>query len=174
MIAVNTPRDAVFLQEQVDGIHLLPDSAGLYCIVNRVNGKRYIGQTTKSIFKRCKQHSIELNSGTSPNMLMRRDAKIHGAGAFFFYSIRIDAIADNTRQLQLNKIEIWFTAQLGTHDERLGYNLEAGHHRTRAARFRDRERKLLRRNSEKYALLPDVDLYDPINPAMLSSWVPGS
>ena len=117
MIAANTHRDAVFLQEQVDGIHVLPDSAGLYCIINRVNGRRYIGQTTKSIFKRCKQHRTELNSGTASNMLMRRDAKIHGTAAFFFYAIRIDVIAENTKQSQLNKIEIWFTAQPGTHDE---------------------------------------------------------
>jgi len=105
---------------------------------------------------------------------MRRDAKIHGAAAFFYFAIRVDAIADSARPSQLNTIEIWFATQLGTHDERRGYNLEAGHHRTRASRFRERERKLMRGNSGKYELLPDVDLYDPINPDLLLSWIPGS
>jgi group I intron endonuclease len=170
---VDTSNDTVFMQPKVDGIDFLPDSAGLYCIMNRINGRRYVGQS-KNIFKRCQQHRNELIRGTEANMLLRRDAKIHGVDAFFFFGIRIDGIADSARPSQLNKIEFWFSVQLGTHDERQGYNLEAGHHRTQASRFRERERKLLRRNSGKYQLLPGVDLYDPIHTELLTTWVPGS
>ena len=170
---MDTSRDNVFLQPQVDGIEFLPDSSGLYCIMNRVNGRLYIGQS-QNILSRCRQHRSQMRLGTESNMLMRRDAKLHGSAAFFFCAIRIDAIADSGRPFQLDKIEIWFSAQLGTHDERLGYNLEAGHQLTRASRFRERERKLLRRNSGKYQLLPGVDLYDLINPELLATWVPGS
>jgi hypothetical protein len=52
--------------------------------------------------------------------------------------------------------------------------MNAGGCRTMGAQFRDRERKLMRRNSGKYCLLPWVQLYAPINMAMLASWVRGS
>jgi group I intron endonuclease len=170
---MDTKSDEVFQQDLVDGISLLPKEAGIYCIVNRVNGKRYVGQSV-NIFKRCQKHRADLIRGIETNMLLLRDAAVHGADSFFFYAIRIDGIADNTRKFQLNKIEIWFATQLGTHDERFGYNMEVGHRRTRASRFRERERKLMRPNSGKYELLDGVDLYDLINPDLLASWVPGN
>lgn len=167
-------RSSVFHAPPVDGIDLLPESAGVYCITNRVNGKRYVGTTTKSIRQRCVQHRSELRSGLASNMPMRRDAALHGCGAFFFFAFRLDAFAHSSGRVPLDHLEKWFCTQLGAHDERFGYNSEAGHARTQAARFRDRERKLLRRNSEKYELLPGIDVYDPINPELLRSWLPGS
>ena len=171
---MDTFTDAVFQQAPVDGIDFLPSSAGLYCILNRVNGKRYVGQATKSLYQRCVKHRNELRLGLASNMLLRRDALVHGADAFFFFVLHLQNNADTPRQSQLDNIEVWFAVQLCTHDERYGYNLEVGHHRTRAARFRDRERKMMRRNSGKYALLPGVDMYDPINSDLLKTWVPGS
>lgn len=171
---MDTNRDSVFLAPLVDGIDLLPASPGLYCIVNRVNGRRYVGQASTNIYKRCLQHRSELLKGLAANMLLRRDAAIHGAGAFFFFALRLDAIAGSEKRSQLNRMEIWFAVQLCTHDEHRGYNLEVGHHRTTGARFRDRERKLMRPNSGKYELLPGVDIYDPIDSVLLASWVPGS
>ena len=171
-LTVDTRKDAVFEQTLGDGIDFLPAGAGIYCILNRVNGKHYVGQA-KNIRQRCLQHRSELSRGVASNMLMRRDAEIQGLDAFFF-ALRIDGIADSERKAVLNKIEVWFSVQFGAHDERLCYNLEAGYHRTRASRFRDRERKLMRPNSGKYQLLAGVDVYDPIHPDLLSSWVPGS
>lgn len=171
---MDTFSDAVFQQAPVDGIDFLPRSPGLYCILNRVSGKRYVGQATKSLYQRCVKHRNELGLGLASNMLLRRDALVHGADAFFFFVLHLESNADTPRQSQLDNIEVWFAVQLCTHDERYGYNLEVGHHRTRAARFRDRERKMMRRNSGKYALLPGVDMYDPINPDLLRTWFPGS
>lgn len=170
---MDTGRDNVFKQEFEDGINFLPCESGIYCIINRNNGKRYVGQA-KDIYRRCLQHRSELRRGAPSNMLLRRDVTLHGPGAFFFFALRIDFIADSSKAHVLNKIEIWFASQLSTHDERLGYNMEAGHHRSRAARLRDRERKLMRSNSQKYQLLPGVDMYDPIHPDLLSTWVPGN
>jgi len=164
-------RDSVFAQAQVDGIDLLPALRGIYCVLNRVNGKRYVGQSD-NIQKRCKSHRAELRRGLCSNELMRRDAVLHGADVFFFFALRLDAIAKVDRRLHF--MEIWFGVQLCSIDERVGYNLELGGHPTTATRFRNRETKLMRRNSRKYVLLPGVDLYDLINPALLSTWVPGS
>ena len=170
---MDTKHDAVFAQAQVDGIDFLPARPGIYCILNRVNGKRYVGQSG-NIQKRCLLHRAELRRGSCSNELMRRDAVLHGADAFFFFGLRLDAIAATDSRLHRDKIEIWFAVQLGSCDERVGYNLELGGHPTTATRLRNRELKLMRRNSGKYALLRGVDLYDTINPALLSTWVPGS
>lgn len=171
---MTTQQDSVFLAPLVDGIEFLPSSPGLYCIVNRCNGKRYVGQARTNLRQRCLQHRSELRRGLASNMLLRRDAALHGVDAFFFFELRLNSMTNTPSQSQMNKIEIWFSVQLRSHDEQHGYNLEVGHHRTRAALFRDRERKLMRRNSEKYQLLPGVDPYDGINPVLLASWIPGS
>ncbi len=171
---MDTNRDAVFLAPLVDGIDFLPAERGVYIILNRNNGRRYVGLAETNIHQRCLQHRSELKKGLSSNFLLRRDAVVHGADAFFFFAPRIDAIADSGRKSHLSNIEVWFAVQLRTHDERHGYSLEVGHHPTRGTRFRNRERKLMRPNSGKYELLPGTDIYDPINPALLESWIPGS
>jgi hypothetical protein len=169
---MSTRRDAVFAHAQVDGIDLLPALRGIYCVINRVNGRRYVGQSD-NIRKRCLSHRAELRRGDCANELMRRDAVLHGAAAFFFFAPRLDAIDTVDRRLYLNGIEIWFGVQLCSIDERVGYNLELGGHPMTATRIRNQETKLMRRSSGRYALLPHVDIYDPINALLLQSWVPG-
>ena len=170
---MDTRRDEVFLQPWDDGIQFLPRGPGVYCIFNRVTARRYIGET-HDIYKRCASHRSELRRGVASNMLMRRDTLLHGAEAFFFFAVRLDGIGDLDKPRTRHGIEVWLTAQFCAHDERYGYNQEAGHHPTKAARFRDRERKLMRGNSRKYVLLDGVDIYDPIHPDLLSRWVPGN
>jgi hypothetical protein len=158
-----------------DGIRFLPDLPGIYCILNRLTGRRYIGKSKTSIYKRALGHRSDFVNGTSSNLALRRDVAISGGSNFFFFAICHDAIEVKGRfESHLNKLEVWCTEQMNAHDEQYGYNFEAGGKRTFASRFRDRERKLMRGNSMKYYLLPGVDLYDPINPQLLASWVPGS
>lgn len=105
---------------------------------------------------------------------MLRDAKANGVGAFFFMAPHLMVKQRwSDIEIHLDQVEVWLTRQLNAHDEQYGYNSEAGHHRSRAARFRDRERKLLKSGLGKYQLLPGVDLHDPINPVLLATWVPG-
>lgn len=162
-----------FEQEMEDGTRFLPKGPGMYCILNRINGRRYVGQAV-NIYTRCRQHRYELRRGQSSNMLMRHDPTLRDKDAFFFFVLRLDGISELARPFDLDKVETWLVTQLRTHDERFGYNMEAGHHRTRAARFRDRERKLMRGNSRKYEFLPGINIYDPIHPDLLSSWIPGN
>lgn len=162
-----------FTLPMTDGIDLLPRKPGIYGMWNRATRLWNVGQSD-NIYTRCLGHRSQIKAGAAANMRIRRDALLSGADSFFYLTLELVAEGSKTLQRDLKLLEVWWAVQLQAHDERYGYNAEAGGHRTPAARFRDRERKLMRRNSEKYQLLPGTDLYQPINPVLLSSWVPGS
>lgn len=168
---MDTRRDDVFKNPLNDGIQFLPKKAGFYCMWNRINGRHYVGQA-KNVYQRCLGHRSALRRGLAGNMLVRRDAERYGPDAFFFFSLSIDGVGESPRPIQVNNIEIWFAVQFCAHDERYGYNLVVGGHPTRATRFRNREQKLMRSRSRKYELLEGVDIYDPIAPDLLTSWIP--
>lgn len=166
--------DEIFYRPQSDGIEYLPDTPGVYCILNRANGRWYVGRTLKSIRQRCRLHRNALRKGEGGNWAMQRDCKVHGVDAFFFMAPDFDLSAEVRRdEWEMDKIEVWLVRQLRAYDEQYGYNSEAGHRRTKAAQYRDRERKLLKGKRQRYELLPGVDLREPINPTLLASWVPG-
>lgn len=168
----NSYQDDAFRRRQEDGVDSLPRSPGVYGILNRINHKLYIGQA-KNILSRCVLHRNELRRGIASNMLMRRDAELNGIDPFFWV-LQLDENADLGPPNMIDRMEVWWVIQFRAHDERWGYNLEAGHRRTTGALFRDRERKLMRSKSRKYELLDGVHMYDPIHPELLSTWVRGS
>lgn len=171
---MDTNIDAVFLTPPSDGIESLPDGPGIYCMLNRVTRMVNIGQA-ENMRRRCTMHRSQLRAGTATNMRIRRDAERYGADTYFYYALQAMVVnPEKPLKRVLNRSEVWWVVQLQAHDERYGYVSEAGGCRTRGSRLRDREAKLLRPSSQKYALLPGVDLYDPINHELLASWVPGS
>ena len=166
--------DDIFQTLPVDGIALLPAKPGIYAMLNRVTRKINVGQSA-NIFKRCVLHRTQLRAGNSANMRMRRDAQRYGPDVWTYLALAVVDAADVTNLARhLDRLEVYWVVQLQAHDEVHGYVSEAGHCRTRGARFRDRERKLLRQSSGKYELLPGIDINDPISPLLLSAWVPGS
>ena len=166
--------DAIFKSPLVDGIDHLPAAAGVYGMWNRVTNMWNVGQSV-NIKARCVGHRHLMLAGKASNMRVRRDVERHGVCAFFFMvlELAIDA-RGRSRERQLNQLETWWAVQLKAHDEQFGYNADAGGLRTKGARLRDRERKLMRFNSRKYELLPWVNLYDPIHPILLNSWIPSN
>ncbi|MFZ3084940.1 hypothetical protein [Rhodoferax ferrireducens] len=171
---MDTDIDAVFRTPPVDGIEFLPKTPGVYAMLNRATRMVNIGQA-ENIHRRCVMHRSQLRAGTAPNLRMRRDAKRYGADAYSYFTLEELVIGPNTKiKRELNRLELWWVVQFQAHVEQFGYVAEAGRCRTRGARFRDRERKLMRPSSGKYQLLPRVDLCDPIQQALLDSWVPGS
>jgi hypothetical protein len=166
--------NSVFDAPFVDGIALLPNSPGVYGMWNRTTRMWNVGQS-KNMRQRCSQHRSGMVVGSAGNLRVDRDVKSHGAHDFFYCVLEhVTVPAEGNLTHQLNQRELWWVVQLQAHDERHGYNLEAGGYRTLGAQFRDRERKLMRRNSNKYCMLPWSDMYDPINMTMLASWVRGS
>jgi hypothetical protein len=174
---MTTFSNSVFDAPFVDGIALLPNSPGVYGMWNRTTRMWNIGQS-ENLRLRCSQHRSGMKVGVAGNMRIEREVKSpgsHGAHDFFYFILEhVTVPAGGNLTDQLKQRELWWVVQLQSHDERRGYNLDAGGYRTLGAQFRDRERKLMRPNSGKYCLLPWTERYAPINMAMLASWVPGS
>ena len=165
--------DAVFNSPLDDGIELLPQAAGIYGMWNRATLMWNVGQS-ENIHARCLSHRFQMRAGNAGNQRIRRDVDRYGADSFFFMALELAASEVGVARVrELNRLEAWWVVQLKAHDERYGYNAEAGGLRTKGARFRDRERKLMRCSSGKYELLPGVNLYDPIDMTLLSTWNPG-
>jgi hypothetical protein len=165
--------DSVFCTPPVNGLDQLPQGAGIYAMQNRITRLVNIGQSV-NIRKRCALHRNQLMAGTAVNLRMRRDAELFGGDVYFYHALEVIEATPTTKlKVILNRRELWWVVQLQVHDERFGYVSEAGHCRTKGARFRDRERRLTRINSGKYDFLPGVDIYDAIHPWLLDSWVPG-
>ena len=155
-----------------DGISLLPQQPGIYCIFNRITGRRGVGLATRSIRARANDHRRSFSTAVSCSAPVARDLVQHGAGAFIFLSLELVLHAGaRNHLLMLKDRELWWAQQLLTLDERTGYNLEAGGIRSPASRLREHERKLLRANSRRYQLLPSVGINDPIQSDLLRTWV---
>lgn len=89
----------------------------IYCITNKVNGKRYIGQTIGALSKRWKGH---LSERTGCRRLKHAIAK-HGAENFTICVI--DTAADKDA---LNALEVYYIALYDTRNQAFGYNLNPG------------------------------------------------
>lgn len=88
----------------------------VYCITNTVNGKKYIGQTTRSLKARW---SLHLTSESCS--LLRRAIDKHGKENF-----TITAIEASASKAELDAAECRHIAALDTLNPAVGYNLKDG------------------------------------------------
>jgi hypothetical protein len=143
--------------------------SGVYVVMNWVNGRCYVGSSRK-LRARMQQHRSDMAAGMSNNGTVRRDLCHMGAGCFVIFPVAILAADHPNASRALMLLEENWISHLRAHEEGLGYNNAIKGWWTPGARFRDTERKYMRRGN--YVLLPGVDLYDPIVNATLSTWVP--
>lgn len=169
---MGTPQSDEHLISWSDNLALMPKKPGVYVVMNRKNRRCYVG-AAENLHVRASQHWTQIRQGTCGNMPLRRDVIKYGASNFFIFAV---AVVENLEEAEsfggLAHMEWQWTLLFNAHDEATGYNcaLVAGY--TRAARFRDRERKMLRYGG--YVLLAGVDLYDPIDKQLLDTWEPVS
>ena len=57
---------------------------GVYCIENKINGKKYIG-SSQHVYKRRNRHFSELKNGKHKNIKLQNSYNKHGKDAFQFY-----------------------------------------------------------------------------------------
>lgn len=95
---------------------------GIYCIENKINGKKYVGQAA-DIEKRWKQHRQKLNNKTHYNNHLQKAWDCYGESAFSFYVLEICDLES------LNSREMYYIKKLNTFE--CGYNLTLGGEGTR-------------------------------------------
>lgn len=93
----------------------------IYSILNKINGKIYIGQTTRDIKKRIVEHKSAFNLQNHNNIYLLNAFNKYGWDNFEF------SIIDTALNLEeLNKKEINYIQQYKSCDKNFGYNIELG------------------------------------------------
>jgi group I intron endonuclease len=112
----------------------------VYCIENLENGKKYIGQTTRDLAERFREHCG--NSGTSVSPKLKNAIKKYGKDYFW-----VDVLWESQQcnQAELDAKEMEFIEEIGTLHPN-GYNLTRG---GSGGRHSDETKKLLSKISKE-------------------------
>ena len=112
----------------------------VYCIENLENGKKYIGQTTRDLSERFREHCG--NSGTSVSPKLKNAIKKYGKDCF---CVEVMWESMECTQAELDCKEIELIEQIGTLHPN-GYNLTRG---GSGGRHSDETKKLLSEKSKE-------------------------
>lgn len=92
-------------------------TTGVYCIQNRVNGKRYVGSASVSLKKRIREHKDALRAGTSHNRYLQRAWNKYGEDQFDF-----SVLEYCVSTLCISREQYWIDFYEATNPNK-GYNL---------------------------------------------------
>lgn len=98
----------------------------IYLLTNTVNGKKYVGQTTRTIEQRLEEHYTKINKGYAISNAIKEYGKDK------FNVIELEKIIRKSKtelQNELNKREIFYIKEYNTMVSRsggYGYNIDAG------------------------------------------------
>lgn len=92
---------------------------GIYCILNKESGKRYIGQSV-DIYTRWKKHQYDLNNNKHCNKYLQYAWNVDQEKSFNFY------IVEECNPNELNEKEIYWMDYYNVLNKSYGYNLAEG------------------------------------------------
>lgn len=95
----------------------------IYCILNKINNKRYIGQTCQKFENRIYRHFSDLKKNKHVNDFLQRSYNKHGKDAFEYFILEnnIDNLSES------NNREKYYIDFYNTLNEESGYNLMYHH-----------------------------------------------
>ena len=86
---------------------------GVYCIINTVNGKRYVGSTASSFKQRFMQHIQKLRRGAHANKHLQASFLKYGESSFRFEILEIVETSEGIRDLEKHYIEVYKAVEEG-------------------------------------------------------------
>lgn len=101
----------------------------IYCITNKVNGKRYVGQTMNrdGVERRWYEHICELNRNKKGNKHFQNAWNKYGEDNFTFEVLHeLNFSNQDTLQEALNDLEIMYISIWNLLDNKYGYNIRDG------------------------------------------------
>jgi len=136
----------------------------VYKLENLLSGKKYIGYA-KNYKSRASKHLSDLRNQRHDVFCLQQDFNSLGEDAFSFYVL---ACTHNKHHAKM--IEHSLILEYETLNHNFGYNKSTSKGWSIEARFRDSERKFMRKG--KYVLLPDMVLNQPIPIHLYSTFTP--
>lgn len=123
------------------------NDVGIYCIENKINNKKYIGQSIH-IHRRWSEHKYDLNANMHANDYLQKAWNKYGQDNFEFTIVEFCDVC------QLDKREQYYISFYNTIDRNHGYNLimEDGVNRI----IDDSTREKLRQAYKKRKIFPDI------------------
>lgn len=99
----------------------------IYCIENTVTGKRYIGQTMRSISERWQKHLSASRSKKWEHLALYKAIRKYGANSFEVFEL-CSMVKPTKAELKvaLNIAESKYIKEFNTNSHECGYNLTAG------------------------------------------------
>jgi hypothetical protein len=103
---MDTHADEIFNLLPKDGVDRLPTTPGIYCWINRKNGRRLVGQA-RNLRRRGLKYRSDMKRLTETNMLLRRDVEVYGYDCFFMFVL--ESCDPGLRLFEMDRLEIWWT-----------------------------------------------------------------
>lgn len=110
----------------------------IYCITNKINNKKYIGQTNKTIEERLKEHIVKRNNSDYP---LHTDMKIYGKDNFEICCLKEADNLDYWEKYYIEEYQSIYPA---------GYNITKGGAGISGYKHTGRTRELLRKSTKRY------------------------